>query len=87
MLEEEFEDTKGVIRIRKSEKDRQHNAFILFYLYIKTGSALSVRHIFVHIANTWFSKNQIIKKKANKTRFLSCPNKYLSILFQLIMIN
>jgi hypothetical protein len=29
MLEEEFEDTKGVIRIRKSEKDRQHNAFIL----------------------------------------------------------
>jgi hypothetical protein len=24
-MEEEFEDTKGVIRIRKSEKDRQHN--------------------------------------------------------------
>ena len=24
-LEEEFEDTKGVIRIRKSKKDRQHN--------------------------------------------------------------
>ena len=23
--EEEFEDTKGVIRIRKSKKDRQHN--------------------------------------------------------------
>ncbi len=22
---EEFEDTKGVIRIRKSKKDRQHN--------------------------------------------------------------
>ena len=25
-LYEEFEDTKGVIRIRKSKKDRQHNA-------------------------------------------------------------
>jgi hypothetical protein len=24
-MEEEFEDTKGVIRIRKSKKDRQHN--------------------------------------------------------------
>jgi hypothetical protein len=24
-LEEEFEDTKGVIRIHKSKKDRQHN--------------------------------------------------------------
>ena len=24
-LEEEFEDTKGVIRIRKLQKDRQHN--------------------------------------------------------------
>jgi hypothetical protein len=24
LLEEEFEDTKGVIRIRKSKKDRQH---------------------------------------------------------------
>ena len=24
-LQEEFEDTKGVIRIRKSKKDRQHN--------------------------------------------------------------
>jgi hypothetical protein len=23
--EEEFEDTKGVIKIRKSKKDRQHN--------------------------------------------------------------
>ena len=23
--EEEFEDTKGIIRIRKSKKDRQHN--------------------------------------------------------------
>ena len=25
MLEEQFEDIKGVIRIRKSKKDRQHN--------------------------------------------------------------
>jgi len=25
-LKEEFEDTKGVIRIRKSKKDRQHNS-------------------------------------------------------------
>jgi len=25
ILEEEFEDTKGVIRIRNSKKDRQHN--------------------------------------------------------------
>ena len=25
MVQEEFEDTKGVIRIRKSKKDRQHN--------------------------------------------------------------
>jgi hypothetical protein len=25
LLIEEFEDTKGVIRIRKSKKDRQHN--------------------------------------------------------------
>ena len=25
MSEEEFEDTKGVIRIRKSKKDRHHN--------------------------------------------------------------
>ena len=25
MMEEEFEDTKGVIRIHKSKKDRQHN--------------------------------------------------------------
>jgi hypothetical protein len=25
MDQEEFEDTKGVIRIRKSKKDRQHN--------------------------------------------------------------
>ena len=25
MLIEEFEDTKGVFRIRKSEKNRQHN--------------------------------------------------------------
>ena len=25
LLEEEFEDTKGVIRIRKSKKDKQHN--------------------------------------------------------------
>ena len=24
-MQEEFEDTKGVIRIRKSQKDRQHN--------------------------------------------------------------
>ena len=24
-LQEEFEDTKGVIKIRKSKKDRQHN--------------------------------------------------------------
>jgi hypothetical protein len=24
-IQEEFEDTKGVIRIRKSKKDRQHN--------------------------------------------------------------
>jgi len=24
-LKEEFEDTKGVIRIRKSKKNRQHN--------------------------------------------------------------
>ena len=24
-IEEEFEDIKGVIRIRKSKKDRQHN--------------------------------------------------------------
>ena len=24
-MEEEFEDTKGVIRIHKSKKDRQHN--------------------------------------------------------------
>ena len=24
-MQEEFEDTKGVIRIRKSKKDRQHN--------------------------------------------------------------
>jgi hypothetical protein len=24
-MEEEFEDTKGVIRNRKSKKDRQHN--------------------------------------------------------------
>ena len=24
-VKEEFEDTKGVIRIRKSKKDRQHN--------------------------------------------------------------
>ena len=25
LMEKEFEDTKGVIRIRKSKKDRQHN--------------------------------------------------------------
>jgi len=25
IYKEEFEDTKGVIRIRKSKKDRQHN--------------------------------------------------------------
>jgi len=25
MYKEEFEDTKGVIRIRKSKKNRQHN--------------------------------------------------------------
>jgi len=25
-LQDEFEDTKGVIRIRKLKKDRQHNA-------------------------------------------------------------
>jgi len=25
ILEEEFGDTKGVIKIRKSKKDRQHN--------------------------------------------------------------
>jgi len=25
LLQEEFEDTKGVIRIHKSKKDRQHN--------------------------------------------------------------
>ena len=25
LIEEEFEDTKGVIGIRKSKKDRQHN--------------------------------------------------------------
>jgi hypothetical protein len=24
-FEEEYEDTKGIIRIRKSKKDRQHN--------------------------------------------------------------
>jgi hypothetical protein len=24
-MEEKFEDTKGVIKIRKSKKDRQHN--------------------------------------------------------------
>ena len=25
MMEEEFEDTRGLIRIHKSKKDRQHN--------------------------------------------------------------
>jgi len=25
-MKKEFEDTKGVIRIRKSKKDRQHNS-------------------------------------------------------------
>jgi hypothetical protein len=25
LMREEFDDTKGVIRIRKSKKDRQHN--------------------------------------------------------------
>ena len=29
IVEEEFEDTKGVIRIRKSKKDRQHNGQIV----------------------------------------------------------
>ena len=28
IVEEEFEDTKGLIRIRKSKKDRQHNGQI-----------------------------------------------------------
>jgi len=26
LVQEEFEDTKGAIRIRKSKKDRQHNS-------------------------------------------------------------
>jgi len=26
LIQEEFEDTKGVIRIRKSKKNRQHNS-------------------------------------------------------------
>ena len=33
MLQEEFEGTKGVIRISKSKKDRQHNGQKLFTLY------------------------------------------------------
>ena len=27
VLKEEFEDTKGVIRIRKQKQDRQHNGY------------------------------------------------------------
>ena len=34
LLQEEFEDTKGVIRIRKSKKNRQHNGFDLHVLVL-----------------------------------------------------
>jgi len=30
-IKEEFEDTKGVIRMRKSKTDKQHNGQILFW--------------------------------------------------------
>ena len=32
---EEFEDTKGVIRIRKSKKDKQDNASLLCSMIVK----------------------------------------------------
>ena len=32
---EEFEDTKGVIRIRKSKKDKQYNASLLCSMIVK----------------------------------------------------
>ena len=34
LLQEEFEDTKGIIRIRKSKKNRQNNGFDLHVLVL-----------------------------------------------------
>ena len=39
---EEFEDTKGVIRIRKSKKNRQHNGQKI--KYIRTNNVLQNKH-------------------------------------------
>ena len=42
-FQEEFEDTKGVIRIRKSKKNRQHND--QKKKYIRTSNNLQIIHI------------------------------------------
>jgi hypothetical protein len=46
-LKEEFEDTKGVIRIRKSKKDRQHNGQMKKYK--RTNNDLQNIHIKIKI--------------------------------------
>jgi len=42
-LKEECEDTKGVIRIRKSTKNRQHNS------QKKKGKQRSTKHTHIHV--------------------------------------
>jgi len=43
LYEEEFEDTKGVVRIHKSKKDRQHN--VQMKKYKRTNNDLQSIHI------------------------------------------
>jgi len=52
---EEFEDTKGVIIIRKSEKNRQHNGQMKKY---KRTKQRSIKHTYktkdILVVNIWF---------------------------------
>ena len=50
VCKEEFEDTKGVIRIRKSKKNRQHNE--QKKKYKRTNNDLKNKHIKLNSGNT-----------------------------------
>jgi hypothetical protein len=55
-MEEEFEDTKGVIRIRKSKKNRQHNG--QKKKYKRTNNDLQNIHIKLRSSNRNPTKNR-----------------------------
>ena len=50
VCKEEFEDTKGVIRIRKSKRNRQHNE--QKKIYKRTNNDLQNKHIKLNSGNT-----------------------------------